>query len=246
MLLVLHRDYREMSTTPAFRIMIIAAGVITAAAVTIISIVLHRQQWYGAAEARPGLDIITGMVVYFLSLMVLMSFIWAFASFPVIKEKVNGNIECLLGTPLSPGELLAGKGLAVFIPGYVISSIALGIILAAINLIVYLPGWHVFVLPWPPIVLGLIIDPLLLLSILLLTLQISFIANPDGAIAPSMIAGFGLMIGMPVGLATGFFDINSWSFAVWYTIATTVAWIVVLAMNRTLTRQNIVLSDKGG
>jgi ABC-type Na+ efflux pump permease subunit len=235
-----------MRATPAFRIMVVVAAAITIVAVVIMTLVMRRQSWYGEAEARPVLNFITGLVAYCLSLIVIIAFIWAFAGFPVIKEKVNGNIECLLATALSPGELLAGKGLAVFIPGYIISLAATGIILTTCNLLVYLPGWHTIILPGPSLVLSLVINPLLFFSVLLLTLQISFTRNPDVAIAPSMIAGFGLMMGMPVGLATGFFDINSWLFVLWYTLGTAVAWGVVLALNRTLTRQNIVLSEKGG
>lgn len=245
-LLVLRRDYREMKSTTAFRIMITVSAVITVAAAAIISIVLHRQSWYGVAEAQPIIDIITGITAYFLPLLVLMSFIWAFASFPVVREKVKGNIDCLIATPVTPGELLAGKGLAVFIPAYVISLIAMTVIVIAVNLVVILPGWHYILLPWPALVLGLAVSPLLFLSILLITLQLSFTGNPDSAVAPSMIVGFGLIVGMPVGLATGFFDINSWLFVLWYTMGTAAAWGVVLGLNRTLTRQNIVLSEKGG
>jgi ABC-type transport system involved in multi-copper enzyme maturation permease subunit len=245
-LLVFRRDYREMIATPAFRIMLIVAAAITVGASVIISIVLHRQSWYGDPEARPILDFITGLVTYFLSLIVQIAFIWAFASFPVIKEKVNGNIECLMATSLSPKELLAGKGLAVFIPGYIITLIALGIILTAVNLTVYLPGWNTLVVPAPTLVLSLVINPLLFLSVLLLTLIMTMAGNPDAAAAPSFIVGFGLMIGMPVGLGTGFFNVSLWSFALWYLAGTAAAWVVTLIMSRLLTRQGIVLSSKGG
>jgi hypothetical protein len=66
------------------------------------------------------------------------------------------------------------------------------------------------------------------------------------AIAPALLIGFGLMIGMPVGLATGIIVISSWSFVLWYFGATVIAWGVVIYFTRLLTRQNIVLSSKGG
>jgi hypothetical protein len=69
--------------------------------------------------------------------------------------------------------------------------------------------------------------------------------NPDIAVAPSLLIGFGLMIGIPVGLLTGSIDIASWSFSLWYLIGTVVAWVVVLYLTKLLTRQNIVLSSKG-
>jgi hypothetical protein len=200
--------------------------------------------WGTGSQTRSGCHYGPGRIFSFFNSVIV--FYLGFCQFSSDQGEGERQYRMSTGDPAKSGGTSSSKGLAVFIPGYIISLMALVIILAAINLIVYLPGWHIFILPGPSLILGLIINPLLLFSVLLLTLQISFIANPDGAIAPSMIVGFGLMIGMPVGLATGFFDINSWSFVIWYIGATVVAWIVVLAVNRTLTRQNIVLSEKGG
>ena len=245
MLLVLRRDFHEMRATAAFRIMIAIVAVITVGASVAISIALRLQSWYGVPEAAPVLDLIVGLIVYFLPLFVLIAFIWAFASLPVINEKVNGNIECLLATPLGPKTLWMGKGLAVFLPSYVISIITSGIVLLAVNLAVVLPGWDMFVLPGPALVNGLIINPLLFFGLLPFILLFSLANNPDIAIAPSFLIGFGLMIGVPVGLMTGTIDISSWSFALWYLVGTVVAWAVCLYLARLLTRQNIVISSKG-
>jgi ABC-2 type transport system permease protein len=207
--------------------------------------VLRLQSWYGAPEATPILDLIFGLVAYFLPLFILITFIWAFASFPIISEKVNGNIECLLATPLCPRELWIGKGLAVFLPGYVISLIASCIVLLVMNFAVVLPGWETFVLPGAALVNGLIINPLLFFGILSFIVLFSLANNPDVAIAPSFLIGFGLMIGIPVGLMTGIFDINSWVFVLWYLAGTVVVWLIVLYLTRLLKSQTIVLSSKG-
>jgi hypothetical protein len=74
--------------------------------------------------------------------------------------------------------------------------------------------------------------------------SVSLAGNPDVAIAPSFLIGFGLMIGIPAGLATGTIDITSWSFALWYTAGAIAVWLIVLALMRILTRQNIVLSAR--
>jgi ABC-type Na+ efflux pump permease subunit len=245
MLLVLRRDYHEMRSTGAFRIMLAVVAVITVGASIGISIALRLQSWFGEPEARLVLDLIMGLVVYFLPLFMLIAFIWAFASLPVIREKVNGNIECLLATPLSPRAIWIGKGLAVFLPGYIISIIALCIVLLAVNLAAILPGWNTFVLPGPALVNGLVINPLLFLALIAFIVLFSLVNNPDMAIAPSFLIGFGLMIGMPVGLMTGTIDISSWSFVLWYLAGTVIACAVVLYLSRLLTRQNIVLSSKG-
>jgi ABC-type Na+ efflux pump permease subunit len=245
-LLVLRRDYIEMRSSAAFRIMVAIVSVITVGASVGISIALRLQAWFGVPEARPVLDLIVGLVVYFLTFSVLIAFIWAFASLPVVQEKVNGNIECLLATPISPKALWIGKVLAVFLPSYALSVIASCIVLLAVNISVAMPGWGILVLPVPALVNGLVINPLLFLALLAFIVLFSLANNPDMAIAPALLIGFGLMIGMPVGLATGIIVISSWSFVLWYFGATVIAWGVVMYLTHLLTRQNIVLSSKGG
>jgi ABC-2 type transport system permease protein len=244
-ILVCRRDLNEMRATAAFRIIVAFTIIITAIAAVAISIALHLQSWYGAPEAAPILDLILGLIAYFFPLFILITFIWAFASFPITSEKVNGNIECLLATPLSPKELWVGKGLAIFLPGYLISLIASCIVLLTVNFAAVLPGWEIFILPGAALVNGLVINPLLLFGILSFIILFSLADNPDVAIAPSFLIGFGLMIGIPVGLMTGTIDISSWSFVLWYLGGVVVVWAVVLYLRRLLTRQNIVLSSKG-
>jgi len=245
MLLVLHRDYHEMSSTTAFRIMVAVVTVITVGASIGISVALRLQSWYGEPKAIPVLDLIMGLVVYFLPLFVLIAFIWAFANLPLIQEKVNGNIECLLATPLSPKVLWVGKVFAVFLPSYILSVVASCIVLMAVNVAVVLPGWGTFILPVPALVNGLVINPLLFFALLAFIILFSLANNPDMAITPSFLIGFGLMIGVPVGLMTGTIDISSWSFVLWYMAGTIVACAIVLFLTRLLTNQNIVLSSKG-
>ena len=244
--LVFRRDYREMIMTTAFRIVCIVGVVIVLGLSVGVSVALHLQDWYGEPEARPLLDFIVGLVIYFLTLMVLLAFTWGFAGIQITKEKVNGNIECLMATPLSPGTVMAGKELAVFLPGFVISLAAAVVVLAAVNLTTVLPGWNTFVMPAPALVLGLVSNPLLFSGVLAFIILTSLIGNPDVAIAPSLLVGFGLMVGMPAGMAAGIIDITSWSFTGWYTLGAVAFWIVVLFLARRLTRQNIVLSSRGG
>jgi ABC-2 type transport system permease protein len=243
--IIIKRDYRELRQSTAFRIILIVAGFITLAAAVGISIGLGRQSWLGASEARPLLELFIGMVLYFLPLAVLLAFIWAFANLPVTKEKVNGNIESLVATPLSPQDLWLGKSMAIFLPAYIISIVASIIVVMVINLSVILPATEEFVLPVPTLVLGFVVNPLLFLGLLLFMILFSLANNPDIAIGPSFILGFGLMMGMPVGLGMGTFDISSWDFTLWYLLGTVVLLAVVLSLTRQLTRQNIVLSSKG-
>ena len=244
-LLVLRRDWRDMRLTAAFRIMVGTTAAIAIVASGGITVGLRLQPWYGETGATPVVGLIVGLVAYFLPLFILIAFIWAFASLPVAQEKANGNIEALLATPLAPTAIWVGKCLAVFVPGYVLSLVASCLVLVVVNLGVVLPGWGLFLLPGPSLLNGLVTNPLLFFAMLLFIVLFSLANNPDIAIAPSFIIGFGLMIGVPVGMVTGAIDISSWSFAAWYLVATVIAWAVVLWLSRLLTRQNIVLSGKG-
>jgi ABC-2 type transport system permease protein len=210
-----------------------------------ISIALSLQSWLGEPGTEPWLELFIGLVAYFLPLFVLLAFIWSFATLPVTKEKVNGNIEALMATPLSPRDLWLGKSLAIFIPAYIVALAAAVFVVLVINLAAILPAAGGFVLPLPALVLGLIVNPLLFFGMLLFIILISLAGNPDIAIAPSFIIGFGLMMGMPAGMGLGAFDLSSWGFTLWYLAGTLFALAVVLCLTRLLTRQNIVLSGKG-
>lgn len=245
MSIILQRDFRELRQTNAFRIMVIISTVITIAATVGVSIFLSRQEWLGEEAARPILDLIIGLVAYFIPLFVLLAFIWAFASLPVVKEKVNGNIECLLATPLGPKELWMGKCLAILLPGYTISAIATLIVVLAINLAIIIPATGDFLLPVPVLLTGFVINPLLFFGLLSFIVLFSLAKDPDIGIAPSFIIGFGLMIGIPVGVATGAVNLASWNFLLWYLVSTFIIWAVVGYLSRILSKENIVLSRKG-
>jgi len=245
MSIVLQRDFRELRETNAFRIICILSVVITVAAAVGASIALGRQEWLGEEAARPWLEMIIGLITYFIPLFVLMAFIWAFASLPIIKEKVSGNIECLLATPLGPKALWMGKSLTIFLPGFVISVVSALVVVLTVNFNTIIPATGDFVLPAPVLLVGFLINPLLFFGLLSFIVLFSLANNPDIAIAPSFIIGFGLMIGIMLGIATGAVNLASWSFALWYLAGTIIAWAVVCYLSRLLTKENIVLSSKG-
>ena len=245
MITIFDRDFREIRQTNAFRILVIIAGIITLAAAAGLCLALGRQIWLAEEAARPYLELILGLIAYFLPFLILIAFIWAFASLPIVKEKIKGNIECLLATPLSPGALWMGKSLAIFLPGYGISIISTLIVLLAVNLITIGPATGFFVLPVPALLTGLIVNPLLFFGLLAFILLFSLASNPEIAIAPSFVVGFGLMMGLPLGIATGVVNIAAWAFALWYLVGAVVVWGVVGYLSRLLSKEKIVLSSKG-
>jgi len=243
--IIFKRDFRELRKTNTFLIISIVFSAVTIAIAVSVSIILHRQEWIGLGAARPVLELIVGLIAYFLPLTVLMTFIWAFSSLPVVKEKINGNISSLLATTLRPKEIWLGKSLAIFIPGYVISIISTMIVLLVVNLSVIVPATGNFLLPLPLFLVSLILNPLLLLGLLLFIILFSLANNPDIAIAPSFLVGFGLMMGIPLGIALGTINLVSWSFSLWYLAGVIIVWIIVFFLTRLLTKENIVLSSKG-
>jgi len=140
MMTVIRRDFNELRKSGAFRIMLIVSAIIVTGASAGISVLLRRQGWLGAEDAQTWLDLIIGLIFYFLPVLVMMAFIWAFGSLPVTKEKVSGNVECLLATPLRPVELWMGKSLSIFLPGLVISVAAAVLVVLIINLAAMLPA----------------------------------------------------------------------------------------------------------
>jgi len=244
--IVFNRDFREQRQTSSFLIIVIVFTIITTTAAVVTNIILGRQEWLQIKMiALPMLELIIGLMAYYLPLLVLMTFIWAFSSLPIIKEKVNGNIASLCATTLTPKEIWIGKSLAIFLPGFVISVVSTLIVLLSINLITVRPATGDILLPVPLMITSLLINPLLFLGLLLFIVLFSLARNPDIAIAPSFIVGFGLMMGIPLGMVTGNINLTSWSFCLWYLAGTAVIWTAVLCSSRLLTKENIVLSSKG-
>ena len=242
---IIRRDFRELKRTNAFRIMVIMATVITFGSATGISIALGKQAWLSEEMAQPLLELIISLVVYFLPFLILIAFIWAFASLPIIKEKINGNIESLLATPLNPGAIWMGKNLAIFLPGFGIAVIATLLVFLTVNLTAIYPATGYFVLPIPALVTGFIINPMFFFGLLAFVILFSLVNNPEIAIAPSFVFAFGLMMGLPIGIATGAINPTSWNFALWYFAGTVIVWVVVGFLTRLLSKENIVLSSKG-
>ena len=244
--IVFQRDFRELRQTGAFLIISILFSIIIVAAPAIIIIVLRKQGLSGTEIVEQKLDLLVGVIAYFLPLFILMTFIWAFSNLTIIKEKINGNIESLLATTLSPREIWIAKTMAIFIPGYVMSVISTIIMLMAVNFFAIIPITGNFILPIPLLLTSFLINPLLFLALLLFIVLFSLANNPDIAIAPSFLVGFGLMIGIPLGIATGVINLVSWPFALWCLVAAIIFLIIDLGLYRLLTKENIVLSGKGG
>jgi len=243
--IIFQRDFRDILKTRAFIIICILVSLLTIAAAAITSGLLGRREWIGEEAARPLLELIIGLLAFFFPFTVLMVFIWGFSGLQIVKEKVEGITASLIATTISPRQLWIGKSMAIFIPGYLMAIASTMLVVLSINFLVILPASGNFIFPLPLFLVSLIWDPLLLLATLMFIILFSLAGNPDIAIAPSFIVGFGLMMGIPIGMALGAIDLVSWDFSLWYMAATAVFWIIVIILTRLLTKENIVLSGKG-
>ena len=243
--IIFQRDFRDILKTRAFLIICILVSLLTIAAAAITSVLLGRREWIGEEAARPLLELIIGLLAFFFPFTVLMVFIWGFSGLQIVKEKVEGITASLIATTISPRQLWIGKSMAIFIPGYLMAIASTMLVVLSINFLVILPASGNFIFPLPLFLVSLIWDPLLLLATLMFIILFSLAGNPDIAIAPSFIVGFGLMMGIPIGMALGAIDLVSWDFSLWYMAATAVFWIIVIILTRLLTKENIVLSGKG-
>jgi len=243
--IIFQRDFRDILKTRAFLIICILVSLLTIAAAAITSGLLGRREWIGEEAARPLLELIIGLLAFFFPFTVLMVFIWGFSGLQIVKEKVEGITASLIATTISPRQLWIGKSMAIFIPGYLMAIASTMLVVLSINFLVILPASGNFIFPLPLFLVSLIWDPLLLLATLMFIILFSLAGNPDIAIAPSFIVGFGLMMGIPIGMALGAIDLVSWDFSLWYMAATAVFWIIVIILTRLLTKENIVLSGKG-
>ena len=243
--IIFQRDLRELRRTNVFLAVCLIFLAVTIAISITASVMLARQDWIGEKAAEPLLELIIGLIAYFIPLTVLMTFIWGFSSLPVVREKVNGNISSLMATTLTPREVWLGKSLAIFIPGYIISVISTLIVISSVNLFAIIPATGSFLFPLPVILVGLIWNPLLLMDTLLVIILFSLAGNPDIAISPSFIVGFGLMMGIPIGMAMGKIDLSSWSFSLWYMGVSLIMLLIVFILTRLMTKEKIVLSGKG-
>jgi len=243
--IVLFRDFRELRRTSAFWIVVIIFALLAIGTAGIISISLSHATWLREETGKFMLELIIGIIVYFITLFAPMTTIWAFASVPITKEKVNGNIDSLLSTPLSPKTIWMAKSLSIFLPGWIIGIATTLIVVLTINLSAIIPATGRFILPAPVQFIGLLTNPLLFFGLTALTLLISLAYHPDTALIPVFLIGFGLMIGIPVGLALNVIDLTSWSFAFYNLAAAIAIWVVVCFLSPLLTKEKIALSSKG-
>ena len=164
-----------------------------------------------------------------------------FSAYSVSLEKANRNMESLLATPISVGQVWLGKSLAVAIPSIIISVIISFLVLCGINSKIS-DYFNAFVFPSAlSLVTSLIIVPLMIFLINLLVNLIQMITT-NQIIGRLIFIGVFILTFSPTALL-GLNSLNS--VALLYILACVVLVIAVVLVKLFLTKERVILSSKG-
>jgi ABC-2 type transport system permease protein len=256
MSIIMFRDLKELWKSVAFKVMMLVFVLLMIGA-SITAILSLNDAYSKISNLAPNIirevmeQVLTSYAIpvpaYFLTMLPFIVFVWVFVYAIMGKEKASGNLDTLLATPLSPKSIAFGKSGAIFLPGIVIAVMSYLFVVLVLNTASsVLISEVMIVFPLPVLVTCLVVNPLMFLAFILLTNILALFKNPDIAIIPSFPIGFGLMLGIPIGLGLDVIDMGSWSFTFYYSLGAFAMWLVTVAMFRFLDKEKIVLSSKSG
>jgi hypothetical protein len=244
--LLVVRNIRELSRSAAFRILIVLLVVLAfgCAAGTVMLITVSETQ-VPETTFVPHLSGLVGMALYFSTLLPFIVFIRVFAGAVLLKEKVTGQLETLLATPVRPKTLWLSETITVFLPGIALAFTSSLLLMIAITVgSSFRPGIGDTLFSVPLFTVCWAGNPLFSAGLCALTVIIALKAGPDMSLIPSFIGGFGLMTAIPAGTAVRIIDLSSWTFASGYLGIVILEWIAVFLMVRNLEKERIVLSGR--
>jgi len=231
---IFNRDFKEYKSGKSFKILMAVYMLITI--VISIKILLSSQ-------GDAALKLTLCNTLFLLALVPTIVNIPIFTTVPLTRDKINGTMANLLATPLCPKEIVHGKSLAIFFPGYIISVLNPLLIMLVVNFVLIVPADGSLYMPLPLLLTIFVITPIFVYGLTEFTIQLSMIKSPELAISPSYLIGFALMIGIPICSATGAIDLTSWSFVLLYLGAAFLMWILVWSLSLLLTKERIILSN---
>jgi ABC-2 type transport system permease protein len=225
-------------------VVIVSAGVVFICVIgmtVLLATQTIRPELNAVNPNRSALESYLSLVMYstsFVSIGVYASVI-AFQS--MIREKSRGNIQALLATPLTPGNIWLGKSLAVFLPGLVFTTVMTLAALLVINWIYFVPETGFIVTPWM-IISNFIAVPLIYLAMTLLVHMVGLTGKPGTGNAIAQIF-LPVMIALMINLAVrDVLNAGSWLFTVILLSVAVVIGVIVLLVRPKLTAERIILS----
>ncbi|MDD4874660.1 MAG: ABC transporter permease subunit [Dehalococcoidales bacterium] len=181
------------------------------------------------------------MTLFTTSFLCIGVYVNVFAFQSLTREKSRGNIQALLATPLTPGDIWLGKSLAVFIPGLVFAVVMTFLVLFFINFIFLIPYIGFVVTPWI-VISNFIAVPLIYLTLNLLVHIVGLTAKPATGNVISQIF-LPVMVTLMINLAVrNVPNAGSWLFTVILLGVAAVIGVIVFMIHSQLTVEKIMLS----
>ncbi|MDD5287769.1 MAG: ABC transporter permease subunit [Dehalococcoidales bacterium] len=183
-----------------------------------------------------------GLTLFTTSFLCMGVYANVFAFQSLTREKSRGNIQALLATPLTPGDIWIGKSLAVFLPGLVFAEVMTFAVLLVINFVFLTPYIGFAATPYM-VISNFIAVPLIYLALNLLVHIVGLTAKP--AIGNVIFQIFlPVMTTLMINLAVR--DVpnaSSWLFTVILLGVAVVIGVIVFMIRSKLTVERIMLSQ---
>lgn len=231
---VFRRDFSEYTSWKSFKLVMILFILATVAVCGMMLL---------SGKEGQTLTLTLCNTLFLLALVPPIVNIPIFTTAPLTRDKETRTVANLLVTPLHPQEIVTGKSLAVFLPGYLVSLISPFLVALVVNFARIVPAGGSFYLPAPLLLAIFVITPVFCYSLTTLTIQLSMITSPELAILPSYLLGFALLLGIPIGSGMGIIDLAAWQFLLLYAGVAFLMWVLVWSISFLLTKERIILSN---
>jgi len=205
------------------------------------SILLIAPAMKAPVPDRSSLNLYLGIIVYSACLIGVGVNMNAFAFQTMTREKIRGNIESLLATPLEPTHVWIAKSLAVFLPGLLLGECFALIALLAVNFVYFAPVTGFLITPWIAIS-SFVTVPLIYLCLSLLVHLIGLTGKPatGNIIVQIFLPAFAsLMINLAL---RNILDPTSWSFTLINAGVAILAGAIIILLKPRLSKDRIILS----
>ncbi len=212
--------------------------------IVLLSQLMIAPEMEKAVPDRAVLENAVGGMLFFASFITIGIYSSVFTYGSLVKEKSRGNIQALLTTSVRPGELLTGKSLAIFIPGFFFAIVMVVASFFIINLMYFAGKVGFIVNPWM-IISSFLAIPVLYLSVTFFVHIIGLIGKPGTA---NIIAQIFLPVMVNLMAQLGFrtsLGTASWLFMTILLAVAAVIGVCALVLKNRLTTEKIILSIQG-
>jgi ABC-2 type transport system permease protein len=243
--LVLINSFRyNLRMRAAFFISMAIIFICVVGVIVIFSVLIINPEMEKPVPDISALENAMGLVLFSASFITIGIYSGVFSIQSMIREKARGNIQALLATPLTPGDIWLGKSLAVFLPGLVFTIILTIAAFLAINLIYFTGTTGFIATPWM-FISNLIASPLLYFSVVLFLYIVGLTgkagtANIITQIFLPVMANVMIQLGIRTSLGAG-----SWLFMLILIGTAVVIGIGSLSIRSRLITENIIMSLQG-